>query len=206
MLGGGLEGPVRFVLGSRIDPASQGLFLFITQRLVDLRRRHLVAGIITGDAVPDFTLPGITGNDGRKTGIRLSRSIEEIEAQSCFAGGGVRAVTGVAVIGKNRPNVLVEGWGRRCTLFFFRRSRHFTRKEERHKGHQQDQCQCHGSDRAFQDREAGHRVHGAFPGSPGDYDTLRCPDEECQFPPRFRPWSTNRILEPVQIDFMNTEE
>ena len=108
MLGGGLEGPVRFVLGSRIDPASQGLFLFITQRLVDFRRGHLVAGIITGDAVPDFTLLGITGNDGCKAGLGTGGVVEMIETQASLARRRIGAVTGIAVIRQDRAYVAVE--------------------------------------------------------------------------------------------------
>ena len=128
MLGGGLEGPVRFVLGSRIDPTSQGLFLFITQRFVDLRRRHLVAGIITGDAVPDFTLPGITGNDGRNTGLGPGGVVEMIETQASLARRRIGAVTGIAMIRQDRAYVAVESRNRRIAVPEFFRSRKRCRK------------------------------------------------------------------------------
>lgn len=89
------------------DPSLEQFLLGARQRLVRLLRRHDVVARVE-DAADEFALSWFAGHDGRGRILALGGGIlEAVQAQLGLARRRIRAVTGKAILRKNRPHVAV---------------------------------------------------------------------------------------------------
>ena len=92
-----------------LDPFfNQGDFLFVELRPLPLRRHQIVVPFLQGNAIHQFTLPGVARHKGLvATQVHhcpLARIKPEITLALLFVG----AVAGVAPVRQKRPNIRVE--------------------------------------------------------------------------------------------------
>src|SRR6185503_3500472 len=108
------ERPMRLVLRPFLDPALEERLLARSQSLVRLRRRHDLFRVGRGDAPNQGALLGLPLDDDRlSVGARRERELRTIEAKLRLARTRVGAVAAETVADEDRPDVLVEGDGRR---------------------------------------------------------------------------------------------
>ena len=98
-----------FVGGTLFDPAPQQVHLGVGEaRLLRLRRRHHLVRIMGENALEQLAGVGFARVDcGVASQVRQG-ALAKIEAQLALAILFIRPVAGEAVVGKNRPDVLVE--------------------------------------------------------------------------------------------------
>jgi hypothetical protein len=95
---------VCLVLCPRIDPTPKQLDLFNTQRrLLRIRRRHAILGIIAGNADHHLAILRVAGDDSP-----LGCPFLGIQSQLGLPIAHVVAMAGKAAVGKYRPNVAIE--------------------------------------------------------------------------------------------------
>ena len=108
------ERPMRLVLRPFPDPALEKRLLARPQSLVRLRRRHDLFRVGRGDAPNQRALLGLPLDDDRlSVGAGRERELRTIKAKLCLPRSRVGAVAAEAVADEDRPDVLVEGDGRR---------------------------------------------------------------------------------------------
>jgi hypothetical protein len=109
------EGPVPLVLRARRDPLAQHLHLRGRHRLLRLRRRHQVVGVVRHQPGEQLAGLGPAGHERRFAGLAAAqRGRAVVEPQVGLARLVVLAVAGEAVLGEDGPHVAVErGRGRR---------------------------------------------------------------------------------------------
>ena len=104
--------PVRVPLGALIDPSTQELDLFLSERVPGIRRRHVLVGIGVGDALNEQAVGRLAGNDHVFPG---KRAVLGIEVEFRFAVLFVGPVAREAIVRENRADVPVEAEGRRSS-------------------------------------------------------------------------------------------
>src|ERR1043165_3990071 len=97
-------GPVRVIFRAFGNPLPQQFLLRRCEFLVGFQRWHHIVLVRVVDAVDQFPLLGVAGNDG----ALLQRDLADVEPNLGLAIVFVRAVTDEAVLGENRPDVAVE--------------------------------------------------------------------------------------------------
>ncbi len=95
---------MRLVFRAFGDPTFQHLFLVGRQGFVRLRRRHHLVRIRRVDALDQFAFVWLAGNDG----FLFHRDLAHVQPELGLALVLVRAVAGKAVVGQDRPDVVVE--------------------------------------------------------------------------------------------------
>jgi hypothetical protein len=102
-----LERPMSFVRRTLFDPAADQRFLLGRQRLVRLRGRHDLAGIVRHHAAHQLARIRLSRHDRRLATVgRFQGFVPHIQPQSGFA--SPRPVTLETRVGHDRPNVPVE--------------------------------------------------------------------------------------------------
>ncbi len=101
-----LECPVLAPGRSLVDPFLQQLDLVGSQLLARLRRRHLLVGVVTGDAFEQLAVAGLAGHDDRVS--RPECTLLEVEPQVGFSTLGVWTVAEEAVFRQDRQDVQAE--------------------------------------------------------------------------------------------------
>ncbi len=97
------------ILGALGDPLDEGGALGGGEGLVGLRRRHDVVGVLGLEPPDEFALARFAGNDRCLSGLgRCERGIAEVESQAALDLLHVGAVTGEAVVRKDRADLAVE--------------------------------------------------------------------------------------------------
>ena len=104
------EGPMELPLRTFRDPlADEGNFV-LGDLEVRLWRRHHLVGIRVGEPVDDGALVGLARNDGNHPFAENSLGdFLAIEPQVGLARGRIRTVAGIAAVGEDGANVVVEG-------------------------------------------------------------------------------------------------
>jgi len=104
---GGGPGPVVLPFRAFGDPAfEQGLLLFI-EVFLGVRRGHLLIGVGVEDAAVQFALAGLSGDEGRRDAFG-EQAFVRVEPELGLALLFIGAVAGVALVGKDGPDVAVE--------------------------------------------------------------------------------------------------
>ena len=106
---GSREGPVRLIDSALGDPSAEDRLILGGDWLLGLGRRHHVIRVVGEDAVHDFALVGLAGDDRGLAGFSFAvRGFRKVEAELTFARMFVHAVAGEAVLGQDRPDLTVE--------------------------------------------------------------------------------------------------
>ena len=114
-----LESPVALILGAFLDPAFDQGDLIFRKHLVELRRRHVVVGVVGAQSLHHFAGVRFAGDDRGFAGLSaFAGSFERVEAQAALDLILVGAVAGVASVREDRSDVPVElhflgGYGER---------------------------------------------------------------------------------------------
>ena len=98
------KGPVFFPAGTFVDPLRKQLFRFGGERLIVIRWRHYQLTVGGVDAVYQFRLFCISGDNETACEGRTF----DVQSQIRFATRSVRAVAGEAMLGQYRSNLFVE--------------------------------------------------------------------------------------------------
>ncbi len=107
-----LEGPVLPPFGALGDPASEDVDLLRLQaRLVRLRRRHHLVGVLTEDACDEVAAPRVARHDRAHAVVLRRGAFEGVETEVGLAVRLVRAVAGEAVLGEDGEDVAAEAHG-----------------------------------------------------------------------------------------------
>ncbi len=102
------ERPVPLVLPAFADPPLQRLDLVRRKLLLGVGRRHAPSRIFCGNALIDFAVVEVAGDDPMtpaQVGRRAFRRVEPQAAQPVFR---IRPVALVTLVRQNRPNIAVE--------------------------------------------------------------------------------------------------
>ena len=115
------ESPVWLVLRPIFDPFDQGGFFPIAQTEVRCGGGHQVFGISRNDAVEDFAAAQTALGYGHFAGVFFQPGVSclgDIEAQSSFLFGFIRAVAGKTFVGQNGLDmqVVIQLGGQRLEL------------------------------------------------------------------------------------------
>ena len=102
------EGPVFFPFGALLDPSLNQIDFGGRQCAAGGHGRHAPGGFGGGDPPDHLALRDVAGHDGKASAEVLLGVGLDVEAQLRPPARLVRAVAGVALIGKNRPDVAVE--------------------------------------------------------------------------------------------------
>ena len=101
------ETPVVFVLRALLDPFLDELFLLIGEGAVGVLGGHGVG--VVENAVDDFGVFGVAGDDGGGAFVILVGKFREVEGDVAFTGIGILAVAVETVLGENGADVFVVG-------------------------------------------------------------------------------------------------
>ena len=91
------------------DPGAEDGLVLGGYRLLRFGRRHDVVRVVGKDAVDDFALVGLTGDDGEFARLAFTVGrFREVEAEFTFTRMVVHAVASEAMLGEDRADFLVE--------------------------------------------------------------------------------------------------
>ena len=111
------KGPVLLVLRPLLNPLLQDLLLSRGQGALRFRRRHDHLRIRGMNPSNHFTVVCLTGDDRRLTTVtRQQRRTAHVQSQTALPSSFIATMTAPAVIGQDRPHMLIKIQSRRDSL------------------------------------------------------------------------------------------
>src|SRR5688572_10822041 len=101
--------------GSLLDPPAEGVFLLLRKLLVRMDGRHPQGFLVVRDALIQDAQLRLAGDNHLAALAFRESSFAHVETQAGHAGALIRAMTGEAIVGKDRADISLEVNGaRRC--------------------------------------------------------------------------------------------
>ena len=100
---------MRFIFRPLLNPGLDGRFILRAELQVRLRLGHDFIGIFADNALPDFTLGQVAGDDRSAAFMFTHGFFGEVEPELGFARFLIEAVTGETVLGEDGADIAVKG-------------------------------------------------------------------------------------------------